>query len=200
MSKRFALPDARIIDAVGVGTVLACAALAYGLGVHPVIDARKVVEREMARLQSELTRADTAELSLGSARRRLAALDERLSDSVRLRPAATLNDRVSRLSMLAGEYGLGIEKLTPGTAAPGEKGRGGTWVEVPMAFGGTGTFADCLLFLSDLHYRHPDMKITGMRMGGAGAGDSAGPTPVEFGFDLVWFAAPAGLAGVDDAR
>jgi Tfp pilus assembly protein PilO len=196
MSTPRPLPSPRVIDAAGVVVIGACAALAYALGVHPVIDARRVAERENARLQAEIARADNAELALRSARNRDAALNARLAEAVRLQPAAVLNDRIARISSLAGSHRLGIERLVP---APARTGRGTTWTEVPMALGGSGSFADCLAFLSDLHDTYPDVGIYGFRITGAGAA-SGGQTPVQFTFDLVWYADSAGFAGVDAPR
>ena len=196
MSVNFALPSPRMIDAVGVVVIGACTALAYVLGVHPVIDARQVAEREHARLQAEIARAENAELAVRAARNRDAALSARLAAAVRLEPAGVLNDRIARLSSLAGDYRLGIERLAPASA---RAGRDSTWVEVPMTLGGSGAFADCLAFLSDMHYSHPDVLISGFRITGTGAANGR-ETPVQFGFDLVWYADSAGLAGVDVTR
>lgn len=196
MSSTLSLPSPRVIDAAGVAIIAACVALAYALGVHPVIDARQTADREHARLRAEIERAENAELAVRSARQRDAVLSARLAEAVRLQPAAVLNDRIARLSSLAANYRLGIERLAPESA---RHGRGSTWVEVPMALGGSGSFADCLAFLSDLHYSQPDVRISGFRFSGTGAADGR-ETPVQFGFDLVWYADSAGLAGVDAAR
>lgn len=194
MRPSIALPGSRTIDACGAGVIGACVALAYALGVHPVMDARKVAEREQARLEEAIARADQAELSVRTARRRVESLEARLADAVRLQPAGALNERLSRLSAMADGYRLGIDRLSPAAARSGA-----TWVEVPLSMGGTGGFADCLAFLSDLHESHPDVKVSGFRISG-GAGPDGRALPVQFGMDLVWYAEPAGLAGVDAGR
>jgi hypothetical protein len=194
MRPSIALPGSGTIDACGAGVIAACVALAYALGVHPVMDARKVAEREQARLGEAIARADQAELSVHTARRRVESLEARLAEAVRLQPAGALNERLSRLSAMADGYRLGIDRLAPAAARSGA-----TWVEVPLSMGGTGGFADCLAFLSDLHESHPDVKVSGFRLSG-GAGPDGRALPVQFGIDLVWYAEPAGLAGVDAGR
>jgi Tfp pilus assembly protein PilO len=159
--------------------LLGCAALSAGgylLGVSPAMAraARTAADRtelaERRKKAGELSAAATvARAELVTTRDALAALP------LKLEPAAAVNQRLARLTDLAGEANLSVAEVRPGTLTEGRD-----FDSVPIAIAGSGTYPACAQFLHRLHDRFPDTSVRSFRAG-QGEGGSA-----SFSIDLVW--------------
>lgn len=171
------------IDAAGAVVCAALAAGFYFLGIAP-LNARRLAD------QAGRERVVALDAEAAQARTELAAAAHRLDETRRrVREAAVtlertdrLNARVAELNVLAGDNGLQIDEIKPGTAdqAP-------WFTRMPIRLSGNGPYRAGMLFLHRLNRQFPDMGLAGFEVRGDPGTDD---TPAIFMFDLVWYAAP----------
>jgi hypothetical protein len=100
---------------------------------------------------------------------------------VQLEPRSQVNHRLARLTKLASDAGIGVERLAPGSTSDGP--RHGT---MSFRLSGKAPYAACETFVARLHDSFNDMAVTMLRL--SAAPDSAEPVTVEL--ELLWFTAP----------
>jgi Tfp pilus assembly protein PilO len=162
--------------------LLTCVALSaggYALGVSPAVAraARAAADRaelaERRKQAAELSAATTAgRADLVATRESLAALP------LKLEPASAVNQRLARLTDMAGESNLSVAEIRPGALVEGRD-----FDSVPISIAGTGTYPACATFLHRLHDRFPDTAVRSFRAGQSETGNAS------FSVDLVWHTA-----------
>lgn len=208
------LPSRRTIDAIGVVAALAVSAGGYMLVVQPAMQ-ETLRRSELARKAEEVRKAaDDAAVGLRDAQKRLAQVEDQLGGvDVKLVAPTRINQQMDALTMLAQEHRLRITQLSPDRP---ERNR--WFTGVPIRMSGEGTFPACVAFVEAVSARHNDVAVRGLRLAalssGPGPAQSDAPTPenadgntpkappqtpATFDVEFVWYAAPDGLAGVDDA-
>ena len=183
------LPDKtntnRLIDVAGAAVCVLITAAVFFTGLYPVLERREQMQREHQQLNTKRQRAQR----LDSAATRLSHHMTRLREAaakheLRLAPLDRLNHRLSRITVLATDAGLHIERLQPGQRVAGDH-----YQTVPIKVSGQGAFSDSSAFLRRLHRTMPDVAVAGVRV--AGRPDKAPPkASPTFAFDLLWYAAP----------
>ena len=177
----------RSVHAVGSGAALALAAAVYVLGIGPWLARAGELEKERAALTAALEQAERQRASLAASANAIAGARRKLESSrVQLRPLATLNQQIARLTELAAACGLRIGQVTPGQAAVGTRA-----AAVPITLGGVGGYGQLVGLLERLRDEHPDVIVNGYRLAAVpAAGTENGPREAQFTLDLSWFSAP----------
>jgi len=173
------------IDASGLALVAALTAVAYLLEIRPVLSARQAAGAGVAELAEKRRRAAELEGALRSqeeplseAQRLLAALDVRLED------AGRLNERVAKLTEMAGQSGLQVDGIEPGKVVGIS---GARYRTVSIRLTGRGVYRNCARFLRDISEKVRDSSVTQISLSGQNGVAEANAT---FAFDLLWYTAP----------
>lgn len=170
------------VDVAGLAVCLALAGAGYLIAVVPVMAGRDTVGRLRSEISGLEANADQLLQLSRSLDQEVARVEGMLeSNSLALEPAERVNRRVNELTRLASESGLTLDEVQPG--APEE---GSLFRTVPIHISGAGTFPDCARFLHTLRVELPDTIVRSLRLVDGQEGASG-----TFGFDLVWYAAPA---------
>ncbi len=162
---------------------LACLALSAGgylLGVGPAMARAARAASDRAELADR--RKQTGELSAAATAARadlVATRDALAALPLKLEPASAVNQRLAKLTDMAGESNLSVAEIRPGALVEGRD-----FDSIPIAIAGTGSYPNCAAFLHRLHDRFPDTAVRSFR---AGQGDANGAA--SFSVDLVWHTA-----------
>ncbi len=171
----------------GVAAALALTALCYFAGVAPIKSRRAAECTGRDRLGAADRDAAAARAELAGARQHLDSLRRKIAASpLSLDRLDRMNARMADLNRLAGENGLEIDEIRPGSADAGP-----WFTRVPLRIAGNGPYRACMLFLHRLHREFPDMGAAALNVRGD---PSTNDTPALFTFDLVWYAAPGATA------
>ncbi len=173
------------VHAAGLGAIGLVAVAAWLVVVRPSsaqehereLLIRRLAEAEPRLIELETTLARTR-AETDAARRAHEARQDKLGGP-ELR-----NARLTSLTQLADECGLRIDRMEPGAIE-----REGMYLVMPIRIEGVGGYPRCARFLSLLIERFSDMNAVAFSLD-AEAG--AGARPARFGFDLDWYADPAG--------
>ena len=169
--------------ALAVGTCIS-AALFFG-SIRPAILASAGIEATRERLEAERETVDRLRRDRRELDRTIAQVRADLAElRIQPEPVSRLNHRLSALTELTAEVGLHVDQLTPGKTTLGAKHS-----TVAIRLTGRGGYQACAGFLQRLHEDMPDTAVSGLR---ASANIDAPEQPIEFSFDLLWFAAPNG--------
>jgi Tfp pilus assembly protein PilO len=165
---------------------VACALLsvgAYAFGARPAIARYQEHVDRQAELLAAKQKAANLLGTLNSSRTQLTAANEALNSfTLRLEPATTINQRLSRLTALANATDLKIDEVRPGAI-----GEAPDFQTVPILIAGSGTYPACARFLRDLRKTFPDTAVRSFETtNNSSSPDSPAAT---FQFDLVWHAA-----------
>lgn len=181
-------PQLLRVHAIGAGIVVAALAAGWFLFVRPSDTAREARERTNAALRDAEPRLETLRRERVQVEAAIVEASQRLeSNNQRLRGIDAQNERIAELTALAGECGLQIDRLLPG-----ERARQGLYLVVPIRLEGAGEYPDCARFLHLVVDRFSDMSVRSFRL----RADQGGRNRrALFGFDLAWYADPAGAAG-----
>ena len=175
------------MDAVGLGILVALAAVVYVCGVYPLMRTQAEYQDKVAALAAQREQSARLEAALLALQRRLAIVSQSLaSSSLSLKPAANLNNQLAQISSLATESGLGIDDVRTDQAVAEAHSDA-----FPVMLAGKGTYRACTVFLNRLRKTFPDTTILALDLTG-NAGDMAGAG--KFNFRLRWHAAPKPVA------
>jgi len=165
---------------------VACAVLSaatYAFGVRPAVTRYNEALDRQAELKAAKQKAANLLGTLNNSRTQLTAINESLnSQTLRLEPASTINQRLSRLTALANASDLKIDEMRPGTVTEGAE-----FKTVPILIAGSGTYTSCARFLRELRKKFPDTAIRSFET----TSNSSSPDlpAATFQFDLVWHTA-----------
>lgn len=179
-------PPARVIDAIGVGACVALLGAGYLVGLGPRL--RERAQGAEWREQLELGKKELARLSeerRGLLAREVTAGQKLKACAVQMQGVRELNRRVPALVNVAGECGLEIAEVGPGTPAPQDR-----FTVVPIKVRGTGTYAGVSAFLGRLRASFPDTAVVALQV----STEVPGETTPEFSVELAWYALPDGAA------
>ncbi len=177
------------VHAAGVGAIALVAVAGWLAVVRPSEAQREERRRLIGELAEAEPRLAALEAELQGVRARAASAEARLNESHdRLGGVGLRNERVTGLTELADECGLRVDRMQPGEVA-----RDGLYLVMPIRIEGEGSYPECARFLSELLTRFSDMSAESFSLDARG---SAGPRRATFGFDLVWYADPAGAGAV----
>ncbi|MEZ6242908.1 MAG: type 4a pilus biogenesis protein PilO [Phycisphaerales bacterium] len=169
----------------GLGAVALVALAGWLLVARP--SSAHEAERELTtrRLAEAEPRLRELEQSLSDTRAATVAARERLESSHgQLSGVGLRNERLTGLTTLAVECGLRIDRMEPSEVV-----REGMFLTMPIRMEGVGGYPECARFLHLLLERFSDMKMP-RRSRSRQAGEERAPG--RSGFDLVWYADPAG--------
>ena len=181
-STRGAGPLWRIYACAGVACVLLSAGT-YAFGVRPALTRYNEGLDRQAELKTARQKAANLLGTLNNSRTQLTAINDALENhTLRLEPATTINQRLSRLNVLATAADLKIDEVRPGSITDGSD-----YKTVPIRIAGSGTYTSCAKFLRELRKKFPDTAIGSFEMtSNSAVPDSPAAT---FVFDLVWHTA-----------
>jgi Tfp pilus assembly protein PilO len=172
------------LDAVGLAVCAALTLGAYAVAIRPLVqhmEAAAAQRRELAE-----RRASIAELeqSAQGIRRQLTDLrHEAELLPLKMESARQINQRLARITDLAGESGLEIHDIQPGTAV--NKPR---FAIIPIQLAGSGDWRACARFLRSLRQVFPDSGVGTVELvGNPGGGPEA---LAEFKLGLIWHVEP----------
>jgi Tfp pilus assembly protein PilO len=168
------------------GGAVVCALLsagAYAFGARPAIAAYHEHVDQQSELRGAKQKAANLLGTLNSSRTQLTAVNDALNNlTLRLEPATTINQRLSRLTALANASDLKIDEVRPGAIAEATD-----YQTVPILIAGSGTYPACAKFLRELRKTFPDTAVRSFETtNNSSSPDSPAAT---FQFDLVWHAA-----------
>lgn len=178
----------RRIDAGGAAACLIVLAVGYFSVVRPYLtgEARTRRERDdlVALNEQEAQRAAewrTSQQDLQQIERSIAAMP------FTLRPVTQVNSHLAQVVELAKGAGLTVQDMNPGSPVVGKR-----FISVPIKLRGTGGFPEVTEFLSALHARFVDTRVTAFSLN-ADLGAVNGSA--SFSFELAWHAVPDDPAG-----
>jgi len=177
----------RRIDIVGGVLGVAGAALFYWLSVGPILRERDSLSARQTYLETQ--KENTARLTQRATviQTRLNQMNDALAKiPIQLEPVHRMNDRISRLTVLATGSGLTIHQIEPGDIDQGPK-----HTTVPIRLVGKGTYQAWAGFLHQLTGSFPDTAVQSFEL----AGDPSVPaSEAQFQIHLLWYAAPSRVA------
>ena len=156
---------------------------AYAFGVRPAVARYNEHLDRQAELKAAKQKASNLVGTLNNSRTQLAAVTEILgTQTLRLEPASTINQRLSRLTGLANASDLKIDEMRPGAITDGAE-----FKTVPILIAGSGTYTSCAKFLRELRKKFPDTVVRSFET----TSNSSSPDlpAATFQFDLVWHTA-----------
>jgi hypothetical protein len=174
------------IDGAGVTAILVVSAIFYFAALRPMLDQREQAAAQQRQLAMQAQKASDAATALHTAQDRLELVQKQIAENPqKLEPLRALNNRLAGITAAATARQLDIADIRPGSAL-----NGAHYTTVPIAISGSGSFANCVRYLHDLHEKFGDTAVTGVRLTG-GAQDQASTTaaPLTFRFELRWYAA-----------
>jgi Tfp pilus assembly protein PilO len=177
----------RRIDIASSALCVVGAILFYWLSISPILREQDSLSVRQAYLETQ--RENTARLTQRAAaiQTRLGQMNDALAKiPIRLEAVHRMNDRISRLTVLATGSGLTIHQIEPGDIDQGPK-----HTTVPIRLVGKGTYKAWATFLHDLTGRFPDTAVKAFEL----AGDPSTPaSAAQFQIHLLWYAAPSRVA------
>lgn len=183
MSERRAAVRAATRPIHVVGAVI-CAGVIAGAAALVVIPATKRSRSErdtllaLEQVNRQLADASKVNESLGQTARELG---KRIQDrEVKLTPVSDLNRRVSDLTGLLGEIGLGVEVLQAS-----EPVKGALLTSVPIRLETSGSLEACYDLLGRLEEENPDLQVDSVAI------EHTGPERVRLRLQLRWMTAPS---------
>lgn len=177
----------RMIDAAGIGAILAISFAGYWVGVRPAMKRTEEIKSAFNSLASREREAREAEAARLDVERELAAATASLASAVRLVPVSKMNERLAALADAAKRNDIAVSQLTPGAPVIGPK-----YVSVPVKLSGSCSYLGLTDLLRQIRRDMPDTAVSTIAI----AVDPSGKEATSaYSIDLVWFAAPAGLAG-----
>ena len=172
------------IDAVGVAICLLAATLMYLLVVAPLIRRNAQYAAQQQHLEQQRTESAKLTVSLADLRAQIEKVHRQLQAiPLRLEPASTINKRLARLTQLAHECDLNINRIEPGSMI-----RGARYGTVPIVLVGAGTYQSCARFAHVLHQRFGDTGIESFELAGS---PGSGSPVARCEFRLAWHTAPS---------
>lgn len=167
-------------------TTATCAGLtlaAYAIGVRPMLDQREKENGQRETLTERRRTSSELTSTLAQLQRELTEAKLVLEHSpVRLQPASLVNQRLEALARLAGECGVQLDEMRPGTPVDSTH-----YQTFPIRIVGTGRYPAYALFLRNLRKTFGDM---GVRTFNATNLNGPSPAPVAaFQAELIWFTA-----------
>lgn len=171
------------IDGAALALCLLLSCGAYFAAVGPMLasrDDRAAHSLALTETRDQATRmvADTRAIRtlLNNAQTDLAKIE------IPLQTPAAVNQRLAELTGLAGECGLEVQAMQPGTLVNSQR-----YAQLPIQVSGTGSYRTCMKFLHSLRQRFPD---TAMKAFELSASPTEPNTPTSFNFQLAWFVQP----------
>ena len=172
------------IDAVGVMICLLAATLIYLLAIAPLIRRNAQYMAQQQHLEQQRSESAKLIVLLADLRSQIEKVHRQLQAvPLRLESASTINKRLARLTDLAHECKLKINRIEPGNMV-----RGARYGTVPIILTGTGTYRSCTHFIHKLHERFGDTGIKSFDL--TGSPGSSSPA-VRCEFRLAWHTAPS---------
>lgn len=168
----------------GAIVCLGLSAGTYFVGVRPAIARHGEQSTRQADLRDARQKAAELLGTRNSTQTQLNAVNEALKrQSLRLRPASTVNQRLASLTELATrECQLVIDEMRPGVVVESADSQA-----VPILIAGSGTYPNCAKFLHKLRQTFPDTAVRSFET----TNNSASPDrpAATFQFELTWHAA-----------
>lgn len=174
-----------MVHACGVGAIALVAGAGWLLVARP--SSAREAERELLirRLADAEPRLMELERTLSETRSRTDDAVRRLDESRgRLGGVENRNQRLTGLTALADECGLRIDRMEPS-----EVTREGLYLTMAIRMEGEGAYPACARYLHLLLERFSDVNARAFMLE---AVPGEAERPARFGFDLVWYADPAG--------
>jgi Tfp pilus assembly protein PilO len=166
---------------VAAGACLGLTVLAYLVGVQPLLETRRHAAEQQEQLEAREATAEQLTATLVDLQRDLGKAKLDLARTpLRLQPASLVNQRLEAVAQLAGECGVALDEMRPGTAVDSPH-----YQTVPIRIVGSGRYPACTKFLRKLRHAFGDM---GMRTFNATNAAAAAAEPnAVFQAELVWF-------------
>ncbi len=167
------------VHLAGAGTLTLLTAIAYGVGVHPIL----TDQQDQARLSADADAASRDHGVLQNDIRKIIAETEELQKSqamaqVDLEDASDINARLVELRGLARERGLTMDGLKPG-----EPEYDAHYGIVRIQLDGRSQFADLVRFVRDVRARFQDVTVRAVHV----RADRDPLEPPTFGLELTWY-------------
>ena len=183
--KRGSLSDLRIVDLAGLALCAALTLAGFFAGFQPILQRHARQQSRQQQLTAKEQRAASLERTVRKLRQQLTRTERAVANNaLKLAPLAALNRRLSRITALAQDCGLEIERVRPDSAVPGDH-----YHTVPIQLVGRGAYGASATFLHRLHDKLPDMAVASLAVNGQ-PGQPDADAPATFNFDLLWHAAP----------
>jgi Tfp pilus assembly protein PilO len=154
---------------------------AYALGVRPMLEQRDHEKTQRQTLQERRATASELTSTVSELQRDLGKTKQDLARSpVRLQPGSLVNQRLEALARLAGECGVQLDEMRPGTPTDSTH-----YQTYPIRIVGTGRYPDYAMFLRKLRKTFGDMGVRSFNVTNL-IGPSADPV-AAFQSELIWF-------------
>jgi Tfp pilus assembly protein PilO len=164
--------------------IAACAGLtlaAYAVGVRPMLEQRDKENSQRQLLAERQQTSSELATTVAELQRNLVEAKQVLERSpVRLQPASLVNQRLEALARLAGECGVQLDEMRPGTPVDSTH-----YQSFPIRIVGTGRYPAYALFLRNLRKTFGDMGVRTFNATNLN-GPSASPV-AAFQAELIWF-------------
>ena len=167
------------VDLAGAAVCVGLTLLFYLAGVLPLSRLQAAQLEQRTELETRREKATRLAAAADTLQRRLKQVGQALGEApVQLRSARELNQRLARLTNLAGECGLAIDQTHS------DRPHNGPWYQtVPIRLAGKGAYPTCAVFLDQIRRAYPDMGVSSFEL----AGEPGSNAPAAFRFDLVWY-------------
>jgi len=171
------------VDVAGVCALVALAAVTYWGVIGPTFERRDRHDKEVGELRDEEGKARRLQAALRTSDASLAGVQRAIAARrLALEPASRLNERLSRLTDLAGHAGVQVDMIEPGKEQAGPM-----YTSVPIRLSGRGSYGQVVRLLVDLRRQMPDGAVDEVTLV---APPSATAPVATFSIGLTWHAAP----------
>ena len=180
------------IDCTGLFVCAVLTAAIYLVGVRALMSHVELMSTQKSELRASRARATDVAASIQSLRTQLTAVRGEIEKlPLELESAREINQRIARLTDLAGETGLEITDIQPG--APTSKPR---FAIIPITLSGVGDWRACARFLHDVRQVFPDSGVATFELTGNPSDPAA---TAQFRLGIIWHVAPLRVPGDKEA-
>ena len=171
------------IDLGGVAVIAGLSAAAYFGLVAPAVAHHQLAQAQSADLIAQQNKTRDMERSLRTLNDQLGSVRSTIEKSrFMLEPPTALNDRLAKITDIAGEHHLQVDAIESGATLNYPR-----FSTVAIRMSGKGPYRNCAAMLQRVREQMIDVGVTAIQMTSTGI---AIDTNANFSIELVWYTQP----------
>ena len=172
------------VDGVGAGVCLGMCAVAYFMGIRPLLEQHARFAGQKSQLVAERENAAKSTANLLQVKKEQTEVHNWLATHpLQLQTAQHANQRLAALTSLANKAGAQLDEVQPGVVTTGAR-----YDTFAIRLSGLGTYGACASMIHRMRTTFSDMRIASMDL--IGKPTEAG-SPAKFRLELLWYTIPA---------
>lgn len=171
------------LDAAGIAIIAGLSAIAYFGLISPAVASHEQAQAQADDLLQQRNKARDLDRSARATADQLAATLKAIEQShFNLEPASALNDRLSRLTEIAGQNRLQVDTIESGATSPFPR-----YSTTVIRMSGRGSYRNCAAMLKQVRESTIDIGVVALQINSGGVNTD---TTASFVFELLWYNQP----------